>query len=124
MGEPFFPGGGTSKELSKNKSKLGNSTSPIGGYAGQMSDENSAEAIRAFILKKVPAPKRKTFSDETPLLGSGIIDSLAMLDVLAFVEKSFLIKVSDDELTPQNFGSVRSLVSFVESKRARVGVSA
>jgi acyl carrier protein len=90
-----------------------------------MTDESSAEAIRTFILKKVPAPKRKTFTDETPLLGSGIIDSLAMLDVLAFVEKSFLIKVSDDELTPENFGSITSLIAFVnrQTTQAKVGVA-
>jgi acyl carrier protein len=89
-----------------------------------MRNRNAAEVIRDFISKKVPAPKRKVFNDETPLLGSGIIDSLAMLDVLAFLEASFQISIADDELIPENFGTVNSLVCFVDSKRNALGVSA
>lgn len=89
-----------------------------------MNNDNSVEAIRTFILKKAPAPKRKILNDDSLLLGSGIIDSLAMLDVLAFLEKSFAITISDEELTPENFGSIRCLVSFVESKRKPLQMSA
>jgi len=89
-----------------------------------MSNANSSEMIRDFIWKKVPAPKRKAFNDETPLLGSGIIDSLAMLDVLAFLEASFQISIADDELIPENFGTVKSLVSFVDNKRSALQISA
>jgi acyl carrier protein len=89
-----------------------------------MSDDNLLQVIRPFILKMAPAPKRKTLNDDTLLLGSGIIDSLAMLDVLAFLEKSFAITISDEELTPENFGSIRCLVDFVESKRNPLGMSA
>jgi len=89
-----------------------------------MDNGNSLETIRAFIVKKAPAPKRKTLNDDSHLLGSGIIDSLAMLDVLAFLEKSFAITISDEELTPENFGSIRCLVSFVESKLKPLEISA
>jgi acyl carrier protein len=89
-----------------------------------MNNDNPLQVIRDFILKKAPAPKRKTLKDDTPLLGSGIIDSLAMLDVLEFLEKSFAMTISDEELTPENFGSIRCLVSFVESKRKPLQMSA
>ena len=89
-----------------------------------MSNKNSTEIIRDFISKRVPAPKRKAFNDETPLLGSGIIDSLAMLDVLAFLEESFQINIADEELIPENFGTVKSLVSFVDNKRSALQISA
>jgi acyl carrier protein len=89
-----------------------------------MNNDNPLEVIRDFILKKAPAPKRKTLKDDTPLLGSGIIDSLAMLDVLEFLEKSFAMTISDEELTPENFGSIRGLVSFVEGKRKPLEISA
>jgi acyl carrier protein len=89
-----------------------------------MNNDNPLEVIRAFILKKAPAPKRKTLNDDSLLLGSGIIDSLAMLDVLAFLEKSFAITISDEELTPENFGSIRSVASFVESKWKSLEISA
>jgi acyl carrier protein len=89
-----------------------------------MSNDSPSQLIRDFILKKAPAPKRKTLNDDSLLLGSGIIDSLAMLDVLAFLEKSFGITISDEELTPDNFGSIRCLVTFVASKRKPLQMSA
>ena len=74
-------------------------------------------------MQKFPAARKRTIGDDTPLLESGIVDSLGVLDVVAFLEKSFMIQLSDDELTPENFGTVKSMASFVERKRSWVGVS-
>jgi acyl carrier protein len=55
-------------------------------------------------------------SDEDRLLGNGILDSLAILDVVAFIEKEFHITISDDELLPENFNSISNMAVFVQSK--------
>ena len=75
------------------------------------------EQIRAFILKQFPIAKKRMATDESPLLDSGIIDSLGMLDVVAFLEETFKVSVEDEDLTPENFADIRSLVSFVREKR-------
>ena len=56
-------------------------------------------------------------NDRTPLLESGIIDSLGILDLVAFLERSFQITLQDDELTPENFANISSIVNLVEQKR-------
>ena len=90
-----------------------------------MNGERSVEAeIRSFIAQKFPGAKKLKLSDDTRLLQSGIIDSLGILDVVAFIEQSLLISVSDDELTPDNFDSIRSLISFVDKKRVSAKVPA
>ena len=90
-----------------------------------MSEKDSIRTqIHAFIVGKVPASRRKSFHDEVQLLGSGIIDSLTMLDVVAFIENSFGIKVLDEELMPENFGSVNSLVAFVDRKVSQARICA
>jgi acyl carrier protein len=81
------------------------------------------EQIRAFVLQTFPAARKRAFDDEVALLASGIVDSLGMLDMVSFVEESFAIRLSDDELSPENFANVRSLASFVTSKRTQVEVS-
>jgi acyl carrier protein len=78
------------------------------------------QSIRSFIFDKFPAARKRGITDEALLLGSGIIDSLGVLDVVDFLEQRFAIKIEDDELTPENFGSIHLLNSFVEQKRARV----
>lgn len=74
------------------------------------------ETIRSFILEKFPAARRKGLTDNTPLLESGIIDSLGVLDVVAFLEPKFGMKIEDEELVPGNFRNVHSLTNFVEQK--------
>ena len=82
-----------------------------------MSDSNGPhEQIRSFILKKFPAAKKRGLNDEMPLLETGIVDSLGVLDVVGFLEQRFRIKIDDDELTPDNFTNVRCLAAFVERK--------
>ena len=79
--------------------------------------------IRTFISQTFPAARKRTIDDEVPLLESGIIDSLGVLDVVGFLEKTFAIKVDDDELTPDNFGNIRCMASFVEQKKGQAEVS-
>jgi len=72
--------------------------------------------IRSFILEKFPAAKKRGLDDELLLLETKIVDSLGVLDVVGFLEQTFHIRIDDDELTPDNFASVRCMVAFVQRK--------
>jgi acyl carrier protein len=76
----------------------------------------SHSQIRSFILEKFPAARKRALSDDLPLLESGIIDSLGVLDVVGFLQRTFNIKIEDEELTPDNFGNLKCMASFVENK--------
>ncbi len=90
-----------------------------------MSDVNGIHpSIRVFILKKFPAARKRALTDELPLLESGVIDSLGVLDVVGFLEQTFGIKIDDEELTPDNFGNIKCMVSFVQEKRGQSKVAA
>jgi acyl carrier protein len=67
--------------------------------------------------------RKRTINEHVQLLESGIIDSLGVLDVVAFLEKSFMIKISDDELTPENFASIKHLGEFVKRKTGQIEMS-
>lgn len=82
------------------------------------------ERIRSFIIQKFPAARKRTIDDDVPLLASGIVDSMGVLDVVTFLEKSFSIRLADDELTPDNFATIKCISSFVERKRGQVGAAA
>jgi len=84
-------------------------------------EKNPGELIRSFILEKYPAARKNGLQDSSPLLESGILDSLGVLDLVAFVEQEFAITVSDDELLPENFQTVSQLAAFVAQKRNVVG---
>ncbi|BDU74129.1 acyl carrier protein [Mesoterricola silvestris] len=56
------------------------------------------------------------YGDDTSFLEEGIIDSLGIIELVAFVEKAFGISVSDSELLPDNFDSVAKLSAYVAGK--------
>ncbi len=58
------------------------------------------------------------FKDDESFLTSGIIDSLGVMQLVAFVESEFAVRVADVDLVPQNFDSVEQVSAFVERKLA------
>jgi len=90
-----------------------------------MSEVNGVHpSIRSFILKKFPVARKRDLNDDVPLLESGIIDSLGVLDIVGFLEQTFDVKIEDDELTPDNFASIKCMVSFVQKKTSQSNVAA
>jgi len=52
--------------------------------------------------------------DDEPLIESGIIDSLGVLKILAFLDEEFGVDLSADEIKLENFRNVRSICDLVE----------
>jgi len=75
---------------------------------------NMRERIREFLIERFP-PAR-IINNDAQLLGSGLVDSLGVLEIVTFLECEFHIPVTDEDLLPENFQSITSLVSFVQSK--------
>ena len=84
-----------------------------------MNQDIIAERIRKFLVQQFPATKN--VGNNESLVNNGLIDSLGILEVVAFIEKEFEITVSDEDLLPENFGSVRSLSNFVGQKTNSAG---
>lgn len=56
------------------------------------------------------------FDADTDLLGSGILDSLGMVQLIAFVENEFKIKVEPEEMVIENFMNINSVCTYVAEK--------
>jgi acyl carrier protein len=58
-------------------------------------------------------------SDETPLLDSGILDSLSLLRLVIFVEERFGVTMGDDaDLLQENFASVNTICAHLRALQA------
>jgi acyl carrier protein len=79
-----------------------------------LNDDVVADRIRGFLVRQFPATKNVGSAE--PLLKNGLIDSLGILEVVTFVESEFSVTVSDEDLLPENFGSVQNIAEFVKSK--------
>jgi acyl carrier protein len=77
------------------------------------------ERTRAFVVENfLYARSDVQLNPEDGLLAQGIIDSLGVVELIAFIEDEFGIEVGDDEVTEQNFGTLADIATFVLSKRA------
>ena len=52
------------------------------------------------------------------LLDSGLIDSMAVLRLVSFIESEFGFEVTDEEVIPDNFKTIEAIARLVEGKRA------
>lgn len=61
---------------------------------------------------------RKKFSTDIepddPLIDRGLLDSMALLEVLTFIEERTGARVPDDEVIHDNFQSVRSMGRLIQ----------
>lgn len=58
------------------------------------------------------------YDNSDSFLDKGIVNSVAVMDLVLFVEETFNIEIADHEITPQNFDSVNNLTTFIRSKAA------
>lgn len=78
---------------------------------------NSKELIKEFILLElINDPNIKNLEDTDPLIEAGIINSLGMMKLIVFLEEKFSIQLTDEELIPENFESVKTLSSMAANK--------
>ena len=76
------------------------------------------ETIRQFVLSEfLPGESPANLHDDTPLRTSGILDSMATLKLVSFVEEQFGIEVEAHEAGVDNFDRVDDIVAFVERKQ-------
>jgi acyl carrier protein len=75
-----------------------------------------SEQIRGFVIKHFPLAHKRNIRNDDPLLISGIIDSLGVLEIISYLEKEFKISVADEELVPENFHTIESIAAFVQQK--------
>lgn len=52
------------------------------------------------------------------LLAQGVVDSLGIVKLTLFLQERFPIRISDEDIVPENFRDIESLSRFVQSKLA------
>ena len=78
----------------------------------------SAETtIRNYILENyLFTDDQSALNSDDSFLEKGVLDSTGILEVIYFLEETFGIKISDEEMIPENLDSVKNIVAFLERK--------
>jgi acyl carrier protein len=79
--------------------------------------QNLKDQIRNYILKSfLPGESASNLKDDTPLVTSGILDSVTIIKLVSFVEESFGIEIVAHETGVQNFDRIEDIAALVLRK--------
>ena len=78
---------------------------------------STREKVRTFIIEEFLFGQAGDLSDGDSLLEKGVLDSTGVLELVAYLDRTFSIKVEDAELVPDNLDSIKSICSYLERKQ-------
>jgi acyl carrier protein len=83
---------------------------------GMIDQAEIQQVIRDYIWRHFPAARHKQIDDDDLLIDEAIIDSLGVLDLVAFLEAEYGVKIADEELEVSDFATIRALAQFIQRK--------
>jgi acyl carrier protein len=79
--------------------------------------DDVASAVRGFLVEEVVEDPGVALTDDATLL-DGLLDSWALMQLIAFLEETFDVSVQPHEVVEQHFGSIGAIAAFVDEKVA------
>jgi acyl carrier protein len=70
----------------------------------------------AYVSDRAGVPRDRLDLD-TPLFTGGVLDSLAVMDLVAFVEVEAGLRFAADDVVPENLDSVRRILAYVAARK-------
>jgi acyl carrier protein len=82
-----------------------------------MNADQIIQTVRQYLLQThLPGEDPANLTPTTELLASGILDSLATLELVSFLEKQFAITLEAHEVDAENLGTLSAIATMVQSK--------
>ncbi len=80
---------------------------------------DASNLIKQFIESELLYDKDSVnVGEKDSLIETGVIDSLGIVKLLAFLEETFSIRIPDDELIPENFETIEAISLLIGNKMA------
>ena len=84
-----------------------------------MADSTIVEKVRKFVLDEfLPGEDPDELQADTELVTSGVLDSLAVLKLVTFLEEEFGIEVAAHEADEEHLDTLALIAQLVVSKKA------
>ena len=81
--------------------------------------DDTTQAIREFILSRyLQGESPENLKNDMRLRSTGVLDSLAILALISFIEERFGIEVQAHETDVDNFDRIEDMAAFVNRKTA------
>lgn len=82
-----------------------------------MTNDPIESTVKDFILEEfLPGERPDALTDDTALVTEGILDSLATLRLVSFLEKQYKISIAPHEVDPEYLDTLPRIAALVRSK--------
>jgi acyl carrier protein len=81
-----------------------------------MHNNNIEKTVSQFISKTFLFDETKEVDKTVSLLGTGVIDSTGVLELISFIEITYKVKFQDQDLVADNFDSIEKIKEFLSNK--------
>jgi len=83
-----------------------------------MDDQGIRTTLKTYILNEfLPGEDPQALTDTTPLMTTGILDSIAILKVVTFLENQFGIVIEPHEAVVENLNTLSDMAGLVIAKK-------
>ena len=83
-----------------------------------MADNDTNTKVKQFIVDEfMPDVSVDELDSDFDLLTGGVVDSLGLLKVVAWLETEYDIIVDDSELGPDSFRTPKAIADYIEQSR-------
>jgi acyl carrier protein len=80
-------------------------------------EQDIKKQIVSFITNNFLFDDTQTgLDDKQSLLETGVIDSTGVLELIAFIEETWGIKIEDEEIIPENLDTILDITYFINQK--------
>lgn len=74
--------------------------------------------LRQYLLERhLPGESAANLKDDTRLLSSGILDSMAVLEMASYIHVEFGVELSASETSVEAFDRLKDIAALVEGRR-------
>ena len=82
--------------------------------------EDQKKIVKDYVNRELAEEGKETdLKEEENLLANGIVDSLGVLKLVSFIENEFNVQVPDEDVTVNNFRSLKSIGEYLEKRKQR-----
>jgi len=79
------------------------------------------KTIKGFILNEfLPGEDPEELTDTTPLITGGVLDSIATLKLVLFVEEKYAITLEAHEVDPEHLDTIELIARLILAKKSKV----
>lgn len=75
-----------------------------------------ATDVRNFIVVNFLLGQEGALKDDASFLEEGIIDSTGILELVSYLEETYAIEITEEELIPENLDSLNRIAAYLSRK--------